>query len=257
MDTQAPLPYLTVNARKLFRLAGETRAKPKSGHVHDLRVTTRKIRALLRLLPEESYGRNLKTLKRQLRKLARATGDRRDADVAIADAEAYGLESSELRKQRKDSRDNLEDRLRAARICQLKGRLNQLFRDMRESPLPNSGISLKPVLSKLKQVNTSAMTKRRTLHRLRIEIKNARYALEAFGVNSPKLQDLQHRLGRTHDLETLRSLLSATENAAGKLALKKIGKDADAEVERARKIMDPAIQVALRRLTRIARLGKQ
>lgn len=106
--------------------------------VHDMRVATRRLRAALEVFepcfPPKRYRKALKRVKA----LARALGERRDRDVAIAlleeleggvaerDRAALAAAIERLRKEQRDANEELAPAVAPKRLKKLRRRLDKL-----------------------------------------------------------------------------------------------------------------------------------
>lgn len=196
--------------------------------VHQLRVLTRRMRAVCSVARRLAPPEPAQALARRLRKIGRALGSRRALDVAAADYASLsggrklpGLESLKSAANAKITR-----RLRAKRRLAVAASVRELVEALRAAePEPGSlGSFLRSRLESLRG-DLGAATKKE-LHALRIDAKKARYAIEAgraMGHRSARpvvtsLKRLQRRLGRIHDLEALRGLLLARDPVAVRAA---------------------------------------
>src|ERR1700680_3226326 len=89
------LAYLDQAGAALPRLAD-----PEDGEaLHDLRVGLRRLRSCLASYPDQAGGSVPGKLSRRLRRLARATGPGRDAEVQIAWLREHGAEAGRRNRQ--------------------------------------------------------------------------------------------------------------------------------------------------------------
>jgi CHAD domain-containing protein len=192
--------------------------------VHRLRVLTRRMRAACslgrRLAPPDA----VRELARLLRRLGRALGDRRALDVAAEDYAALsgGKTHPAIEGARAAAEEKLGRRLRARHRESVAAAIETVADALRLSA-PEPG-ALERFLSDRAGRLRDALgaTTKKELHALRIEAKKTRYALEtarAMGRRSTArgekaLKRLQRRLGRIHDLESLRAMLPAKDAVA-------------------------------------------
>lgn len=190
--------------RKTFsRLAPRVQKKWDPDELHDLRVLTRRLRAIVWLSRHSAKGPRLKELRQVLRELGHALGEKRTLDVLQKDAKKYKVDGeprpSDVKKVKKrieeqlDShqRNGLDHLLRAAekKIAKVKSR-----------DLKPALAELIPSLEKLSERNPKTP---KEWHLLRIEVKKVRYAAELLGVKVGELKKIQDLLGRGHDLGLL------------------------------------------------------
>ncbi len=195
------------------RIAKLSRRVRGADDVHDLRVATRRARAALWML-EQSGSRELESfhlrrLARELRRLTRALGRVRELDVALADAERFGLEPVRLAHQRRKRVRKLACELAGPRRRRLTRDLKQLEGALMRGARNPQGLdrALESVRTEARRWEERALTRKPALHRLRISFKRARYVLEALGRPTRGLPALQDLLGELHDLEVLQRLL--------------------------------------------------
>jgi CHAD domain-containing protein len=213
--------------------AGEAEA------IHDLRVATRRVRAMLRLFRDVLRGRERRVVRRQVRRLTRLLGGPRQADVGlelldtlVADvpAELRPVAAAcratlELRRERYGAllRRSLDagrmQELRAALLA-LAGPLLLSARAAFAGPPPRDpaeyvGEWLLPRLRAETYTWLAACPHEAATpnewHRFRVATKRLRYALEAGAPADPGgfkpelggLKELQESLGHQHDLVAL------------------------------------------------------
>ncbi len=111
--------------------------------VHDMRVATRRLRAVLEVFATCFPKKDHKQLLREVKELADALGERRDPDVAIAwlsdiaaelgEEARPGIEglADDFREEQRDGNDLLAAGLERAREARLAERLTELARSAR------------------------------------------------------------------------------------------------------------------------------
>lgn len=208
--------YLKQQEREFAKSANSLHHKPRGKNVHELRVTARRLHAILWILRKSAPHFKFRQLNRSLKKMTRVLGRARELDVAIKDAETYGLSTRKLKKQRKKFREQARKSLPVRKSKKL----------LRELAAVQQKLQLQPDFDPAQTVSTLRNLNFRTddLHRVRISIKKIRYAREAIAKPVASLTRLQEALGRVHDLEIL-------EKLAGKK--KKITKDRDRQRQEA------------------------
>lgn len=202
---------LSKDASQLERLIAKTRKSPKPDNVHDLRVQTRRSRARLWLLKDALPGKQLKPIRKELKQIGRALGERRKWDVAKEDAQHYGLALKGKQREQKDANKSLKRVLGGCKKKNLKQNFEKIAQLAEEkvskSDLERRVNGLKKYLEKnIRRIPESAESR----HALRIQVKKARYLLENFHCPTEGLKKLQDCLGREHDLETLEKLIRGT-----------------------------------------------
>jgi CHAD domain-containing protein len=230
-----------VIARLIQRLAGGTaRAadrvmrSPGPDNVHDLRVATRRLRAVLKALQDELNPGLYGTLTFELKNLTRETSALRDADVRrrllMPLVRATPGLAPDVRRDcaiileqaRSDGRRELRARMREPAWTDRLARVRTTARDpnlvasLTEPLIQMIGETVGLQLADLRR----RMGRRRLdpgrLHRLRVRIRNARYAVEATlplvrlrsAPLASTLRGLQDLLGTAHDLTEAQRLLA-------------------------------------------------
>ena len=196
-------------------------------HVHQLRVSTRKAAAALKLFRDLLPKKRTRRLKAMLKAIRNAAGDARDLDVLIArlDARAKRKPSlmplvEHLRARREAAQPALLEVWRSTADGSLEQAVNELLKRVRwrdDSPEPDlhdAAIAwLAPIvkawLSKAPPQDRRVSVER--LHRFRIATKQLRYALDLMAAAWPAddlakvmkpVRSLQERLGNLNDHDT-------------------------------------------------------
>jgi CHAD domain-containing protein len=137
---------IAVRAEELFELSADVLDTEDIERVHDMRVASRRLRAVLEIFAPAFPADQLRPVLRDVKALADALGARRDPDVAIAELEGYaagvpkidrpGVESlvGELRAVQRDGNATLAAALAEAEATDLRGRLRALV-----APAPGAG----------------------------------------------------------------------------------------------------------------------
>ncbi|HET6462899.1 MAG TPA: CHAD domain-containing protein [Candidatus Krumholzibacteria bacterium] len=212
--------------------------------VHDLRVTTRRLRAALWVLRHCMLNKTAERCHRELRSVGMALGERRMWDIAQRDAESHGADTSEIERQRGHAHAKLRRALERSRIRRLVTTLQKL-----EAELP--GVMLEKLAPWLQGYEWELAYRLvqppktpETRHELRIQAKKTRYVLECLGRRAPSLEKLQDHLGREHDLHLLRGIIGAKRGLAA---------DARAAHARANRVMPAALRSGMRQLHMLQR----
>jgi CHAD domain-containing protein len=211
--------------------------------VHDLRVASRRVRAVLSLAREISPGKKIRRPIKDMRRLGRALGSVREADVNIEQllkrrkrwvgqevAAAESLLALDFERQRR-LRAKMERRLRAIDLGRLERDLESLKLAARE-PLPVSlpEFARSKVDERMSGLRTVLERARlhptpRSFHLLRIEVKKFRYAVEILSLAfdsrrgtaiRSRLKSLQDDLGEFHDLAVLHRSLGVSRRNFGR-----------------------------------------
>ena len=211
---------------KALRLAPRVRAKLRPSDVHDLRVLTRRLRAMIWVARRLSSPSACGKLRRVLRRWGQVLGEQRMLDVALEDAARYGLPAGTLAARRAASGRLLRQELTAGRCRELAALLRKAARKLarrtpgREPRVPGAraarglAADLARRRKDLRAALIAAPRGKEDLHRLRIEAKKMRYVLDALSLRGAVLKQLQAHLGRVHDLEVLRQLLGGHPDVA-------------------------------------------
>ncbi|MBI4912600.1 MAG: CHAD domain-containing protein [Acidobacteria bacterium] len=195
--------------------------------VHQVRVGTRRLRALFPFLDPRAYPA-LEGAVRRTRRITRLLGPVREADIQLARAESLAPESGveaghavlehlleDLDRLRKKARRGLGRDIAATKPGALKNLLE--FRGPwavdPACPPPSLGSLLGPGIRRAREDAERALKGEdpETLHQLRIRIKKLRYTLEILGPLGPEkpqewlegLRKLQVALGDHHDWTVL------------------------------------------------------
>jgi CHAD domain-containing protein len=193
--------------------------------VHQLRVTTRRVRTLLRLLGDVLPDAAVGELASELRWLARLAGPVRDIDVLVqgiarSPHRAPLVRALQIRRARRA--DELADGLRSARFGMLLDGFRALLAARRpaESPSLRSAVdaAMRRAVRRLRRAGRAVGKRGRisAVHELRIRAKDLRYLLESFPElyeEAPRrrvlaaLREQQRELGKIQDLEVGAAIL--------------------------------------------------
>jgi CHAD domain-containing protein len=227
--------------KRLRRLQREMRrcargpGEPES--VHQLRVATRRLDAVLRLFEPLYSPRRLKKARKQVRRLRQAARQVRDLDVlleklALSDDGAHDLSAltAELRLRRDDAMCELHRALRKRRRKRLRDQIARLrpVLDSRESlpgelPFESAGMLLRPCIAAFQSAAAADLSDTAALHRFRLHGKRLRYTLEllwgaketgAAAELTRFLKDLQEQLGQINDHASASDILGAAADAS-------------------------------------------
>ena len=233
--------------RRMKRHEAGSRTGDDIESVHQMRVATRRSRSLFNLIGEYYQAKTVARIESELRSIARALGAIRDLDVLTLDLQEFSsTQSAELRVAMVAVIDRLDRRRRNRRK-----RLNSLFdsnryarvlwrfesfskktgkgaRRLKKREQPHQLRHVLPLLlherMALVKAYDSVLPAQdiETLHALRVEFKQLRYALEFFLpiLGSPaqsflsKVKEIQVVLGRINDI----SVFTETVNRLDKLS---------------------------------------
>ncbi|QDU37217.1 CHAD domain protein [Maioricimonas rarisocia] len=228
-------------------VARELRRDPSDdGHVHQLRIATRRADAALRLFASSLPSKAVRRMRKRLRAVRRAAGDVRNLDVLLlrlapANASSDAGEAAvitELRRLRKRSSRRLLrklTRLLDKRYRRLAKRLTRsLDDDTGGQPLRPLRL-LRPLTAEFARASASNLAKIDNLHRFRICGKRVRYALEILREQIPRkrynsvigsLKQLQEAVGTINDHHTaillLESVRKRCDGPAAEQALERL-----------------------------------
>jgi CHAD domain-containing protein len=197
--------------------------------VHQARVASRRLREALPVLGTRADGEALDRAQKRVRRITRALGPVRELDVTLLLlAELEGKQAAPARaiervrtaviEERQQRRREMLDELKPSRLNKLRKRLVRVAAPAARAHVPSNALAEAAAQSaqrarKLRAAIQSAggIYLADRLHRVRIEAKKLRYALEiqreltksraAAGMNRLKIE--QDLLGRMHDLEIL------------------------------------------------------
>jgi CHAD domain-containing protein len=238
-------------SRQFLKLARGTAARSNSDHIHDLRVTTRRLRTLLGFthaaLPQGGMGK----VRRHLKKLSQRLGECRMYDVAIADAKSISLNSQDLKRRRKKSRRRCQKFLTGKKGKALARHLPNLGHRLRRETRVSFGVPLEAMHRTLSEAIVHPPRTNTTRHELRIKVKQVRYVLDTLSHVPKGLAQLQDALGRKHDWEVLQHLLGPNKKA------RRLERQ---ELKKAQDMMDTVLRkadVKIERLRRGRRLGNR
>jgi CHAD domain-containing protein len=225
--------YFTKQSMRVQRLGREVKRTPKRSLVHQLRVATRRIQALLWLCQHCDPPRRFKKLEMRLRKLFKVLGPVREIDVAIQDSSKYHAPTNHLQDQRRRKVKAMQRQLDDRKRRKLTHQLNQVGRVLRAQSTLNLHTALEQLRSELSRGEARRHLNADQLHRLRLTVKKARYVMEALGEPVAPLTDIQKMLGKAHDLEILAGYIGRS---------KRLKKDRDALQSRVAGKVGPALR---------------
>lgn len=174
-------------------------------NIHDLRIVSRKLSAILWMI-EQSTDLHFSKMKKKLHELTHVLGKRRQLDVLIKNAIQNHLDTSPLMKALIEKKKNISKQLSKVlneknQICltkKMNGFLKKI-KDVDERKLQT------PLNHALDSWAGHYPIKPKELHHFRIKVKRLRYAMEALGCESVELKKIQQHLGRMNDLKVLAS----------------------------------------------------
>ena len=142
---EAAARAVEVRARELFEQADGVLDLDQTDPVHDMRVASRRLRAVLEIFAPCFPKRQLRSALRDVRQLADSLGERRDPDVAITSLEQLGASftsedspgldslTAELSSERRSANERLAAALEEAQRGGLEVRLLALAAEARRT----------------------------------------------------------------------------------------------------------------------------
>lgn len=223
--------YFNREARETRRLVKKILRKPTEDRIHELRVSLRRERTILKTLEHEGAHILSQREKKILKRIWRDLGENRDLDVAKTLADQFHLKGNKLRKARKKAEKKLLKDLKRKSSKQLFKGLEKLSE---EAALRNfcPVKSIGKLQQKIKETGKSSDD----LHQYRIILKEVRYLLESLNLNIDRFKKFQDILGTLNDLRHFISIAGThpeLENAHKK------------KLTEAKRIVAPARKLAL------------
>jgi CHAD domain-containing protein len=241
--TDASTFALVLTRKSLHRLVSQSdRAarSPSAAEVHDLRVAIRRFTQVLRVFRGRFPAKEVKRIRRALKKTMALAGEVRDLDVAIEFLAKSKLKEAaallpDFKTRRNDAGRNLAGKLQswAKRRIFSKWRRKLLLASSNPEAAELGSVEdvAKEILPRLVKrflaLGNHAADRTEDweqLHQFRIAVKKLRYTLEIFAPpGSPlmgllvRLKDLQAILGKIHDAELVREMV-LQEGADDKLS---------------------------------------
>lgn len=200
--------------RAIVELAPRVHLHLEPTAVHDLRVVTRRLRALIWVARRIGPQNACKRLRKILRGWGQALGERRMLDVVLEHAAQLNLDASALTERHGRSADAVRVAVTiesAAEASELLEKTALKVRGWSEHRL-HQGLIL--CAHELHKALRDAPKGKSDQHQLRIQAKKTRYILEAIGCKCEPLKELQGLLGDSHDMEILQELLGPHHGAS-------------------------------------------
>ncbi len=212
-----------------------SRCQKKSSEksVHDLRIATRRMLALVELLRALRAGPPLKKLRKVFKQRLDSFDDLRDTQVQLqilqplaADFAEAGLFARWLRRREKELRRELRRSIKDMRRRWVERRLKAVEKDLRKSAkaeAPQFSIlqaetALRKAFARVRELRGRIQPEHpETIHRLRVAFKRFRYTSELLAPVLPgltpkrlrQMQALQRRMGDIQDMVVLLAGLRA------------------------------------------------
>ncbi|HEY8272001.1 MAG TPA: CHAD domain-containing protein [Pseudobdellovibrionaceae bacterium] len=204
--------------------------------VHDLRVSTRRLRSLIDLLEKSTAHKVPKAAKKSLKELGDLLGDRRQWDVALQGARRYHLNTQGLLKDQRAAGSKLHKILQRPEIQKIPHELRIFGEGLGVDRVPVRDKLLQKVSTELKQWIRQKKFSKKEIHLLRISMKKIRYTFEFLDLPVNDLKDLQESLGQCHDLTVLSDYFGRP---------KKVKKDEQKKYKKIQKRIRPALRSSL------------
>lgn len=234
--------FLKINKDKLIKIAkGPKRVDPEA--IHDMRIATRRLRALLKTF-KKILPTHAKETQKELAKFQRILGKKRDLDVFYAlILKTLRVKSfPKLAKLIGNSQKKIVSTLESKHYARLIRSLKQLkiikteqhiFKESKKKVRKKFRIILE--LAPLIDLNVDD----KTLHKLRISVKKLRYTCELFdtfyGTFIEKAKKIQDILGKHHDTIVGLSLLRRYRSLFSKKQTMKIQNNYERKKKRDKK----------------------
>ncbi|MGH9743086.1 MAG: CHAD domain-containing protein, partial [Candidatus Acidiferrum sp.] len=239
---------------------GSLKSSADSDTVHDLRVAIRRCRSLAAAMEEVDSDAAWPQMRKTARKLFRALGELRDAQVMQEWIKKIGAENDKLRAEllatlEAEEKSHSENALHVAAKFdekewkRLERRLRQRVRLVPLGGLATECLALER-FEEAKELHNRALRteKSKPWHNVRIGLKRFRYTVEGllpehYAVWSENLKRLQDLLGDIHDLDVLSGMLKEAKAVEGpelpeslKAWREKISRERHARVETYRQL---------------------
>jgi CHAD domain-containing protein len=195
--------------RAIVELAPRVHLHLEPTAVHDLRVVTRRLRALIWVARRTGPQNACRRLRKILRNWGQALGERRMLDVVLEHAAKLNMDASSLTERHGHAADAVRAAVTvesAVEVSELLEKTASKVRGWSEHRL-HQGLIL--CAHDLHKALRDAPKGKSDQHQLRIQAKKTRYILEAIGRKCEPLKELQGLLGDSHDMEVLQELLGA------------------------------------------------
>ena len=204
------------------------RSSPEMEAVHDLRVAIRRCRSVGAAMEEIDPDPAWPTMRQAARKLFRALGALRDAQVMNEWVKKLGPENDPVRAHLQTSFESKEPELRAAAVRAVAKfdqrswrRLSRALRQ-RSRLVPAGGLAAECMalerFEAAKELHAKALRteKPKPWHALRIGLKRFRYTVESllpehYALWSDNLKRVQDLLGEVHDLDVLLDIVKKSD----------------------------------------------
>jgi CHAD domain-containing protein len=220
--------------KKLDREVRNVARKPEDADsIHDLRVSIRRLMQQLEVFAEWFEAKNVKTIRRHLRKLMNRCAAVRNCDVAVEVLRAAGWQGPQLlavlKKERRGAAGELARKLErwrsAGRVREWGGHLRVSRAASKETAAEAAQRLLPAMTEKLFRTGRDAVRpdySQRKMHEFRLKTKHVRYTLEIFepvygSKTKPMLEalkGLQEKLGAINDCATTLELIRRDRSAA-------------------------------------------
>lgn len=170
---------------------------------HQLRVLTRRLQAVLKLIESVISPKKYKKVLSNLKRLENGLGALRKLDVAKKDARENKMNTRILIPLRKAAEKEVKSSISYRHRKKVFKGMSQIKGCLDDSPLFHVNKPILKLRDKITLWSKQKELSKKELHRLRILIKKTRYTLEVLNLPCHKLKLFQDDLGRIHDFETL------------------------------------------------------
>ncbi|MDO8879449.1 MAG: CHAD domain-containing protein [Coriobacteriia bacterium] len=242
---EAAPAMLRAKAEPLFELEAAARGGADADAVHDMRVASRRLREVMRLLAPLYPSRDFRRWYRRARSITRALGPVRDSDVFIEEFGALGRRLGEGGKravtfmlgyrmgQREAELEALNDALSRLDLAERRASFTKMAGSIAESSdagrslaeFAHAAVAERATVVFDAQPAALAEADIEAQHALRIDYKRLRYAVEAFapcygdefGQLHGTLTAFQDTLGELHDLHVFADMVRSPERVEAAL----------------------------------------
>lgn len=198
--------YLKKEVRETRRLLDKTSFSMNDDLKHDLRVSIRRIRSVLKVLEDSGQKALSDKKKKALRKMWQSLGKARDLDIVSSLADQYQVPVPDIKESRKTADRKLLKKLHKPGTRRLLKSLKKISRNAFLNQ-----INFYPAIMRLREEIQRTSINSENLHVFRITLKKVRYLLEALNVDIEDFKKYQDVLGELNDLRTFLALNDSSE----------------------------------------------
>ena len=201
------IKYLKTQFRTVELLMPKVSHRPCGKSVHQLRLATGRARVGLWVLEHSPRALRFKELGHDLRKLGKILGEVREVEVAIHDANHYGIELFDIKSRRGKAQKKIKKLVSEKKRNNLSKQFADAQNRIRKFGRVSFSMARDELIFKIRRELVLCLRGETKPHKLRIVLKKTRYALEAMGKRTGQMKLLQTVLGEEHDLVTLQTYM--------------------------------------------------